>query len=104
MMITISGTASSRGIGGTAPEANVTIAAYKNTDEATAVATTNTDAMGKFSLVIMTNGQPLDGFLKATKGGFTTSYLYPPRPVSADLAMVPMNMLTTSNFDTLYTL
>ena len=103
MTFTISGTATSRGLGGATPEAGVTIAAYTNVDENTALATATTDASGNFSLMITSTGA-LSGFLKATKNGFATSYLYPPRPVSMDLAMVPMNMLTTSNFGTLSTL
>ncbi|HLL23161.1 MAG TPA: hypothetical protein VK427_13575 [Kofleriaceae bacterium] len=103
-MFTISGTATSRNLGGSSPEAGVLVAAYAKTDENTPIAMGTTDASGVFMLTITSNGTALDGFLKATKSGFTTSYLYPPRPVTADLAMVPMNMLTTGNFDTLYTL
>ncbi len=103
-MITISGTASSRGLGGTTPVDGAMIAAFASSDEANPVATATTDAQGNFSLTITTSGAALDGFLKATKSGMKTSYLYPPAPVSADLAMVPMNMLTTGNYDTLSTL
>jgi len=101
---TISGTATSRGATGSAPEAGVTIAAYANSDENTALAMATTDASGTFSLTITSSGSALNGFLKATKSGFTTSYLYPPRPVTSDLAMVPMNMLTTNNFMFLHTI
>lgn len=101
---TISGTATSRSSNGSNPEAGVTIEAYAKADENTPIATATTDAAGNFSLTITSSGDALDGFLKGTKNGFTTSYLYPPRPVGGDLAMVPMNMLTTNNFDLLYTI
>lgn len=102
--VMISGTASSRGLGGATPEQGATIAAYSTSDENTALATTMTDASGNFTLMIPTTGAAINGFLKATKNGFVTSYLYPPSPITGDLAMVPMNMLTTSNYGTLYSL
>ena len=100
--VTVSGTASKRGLGGATPEAGVTIAAYAVTDENAALATTMTDASGNFTLMIPTTGSPIQGFLKATKSGFVTSYLYPPSPISGDLMMVPMNMIATGDFGTLY--
>lgn len=104
MTVTISGTASSRSSNGTAPEAGVTIAAYANTDENTPLAMAMTDASGNFTLTITTTGTAINGHLKATKSGFTTSYLYPPTAISGDLMMVPMNMLTTQNYMFLHTI
>jgi hypothetical protein len=104
LMITLSGTATERTINGSAPVNGATIAAYADADENTALATTTSAADGTFSLTIMTTGTAVTGFLKATKSGYTTSYLYTPTPISADLAMVPMNMLTTQNFGFLSTL
>src|SRR6476661_10306894 len=69
-MITISGVATARSLQGTAPEAGVTVGAYKSSDEATPVATAMTDAMGKYTLTITTNGMALDGFVKASKTKF----------------------------------
>src|SRR5690349_20719546 len=100
MNVMVSGTASSRGLGGATPEQGVTIAAYATSDENTALATTMTDASGNFTLMIPTTGTAINGFLKATKSGFVTSYLYPPSPISGNLMMVPMNMLSTSNYGT----
>jgi hypothetical protein len=100
LMITLSGTATSRGLGGTTPVDGATIAAYADADENTALATTTTNAQGQFTLTIMTTGTAVTGFLKATKSTFKTSYLYPPTAIAADLAMIPMNMLTTQNYDT----
>lgn len=97
-MITISGVATTRGLGASTMEAGVLVAAYKNSDEATPIAMATTDAQGMYSMTITTTaGQPLDGFLKATKTGLTVTYLYPPAPISADI-MAPLNMVTTSSF------
>jgi hypothetical protein len=103
-MITLSGTAVERAVGGTTPVSGATIAAYAEADENTALATTTTAADGTFSLTIMTTGTAVTGYLKATKTGLATAYLYPPTAISADLAMIPMNMVTMSTLDNLYNL
>ena len=103
-MITISGTATSRSIGGSQPVAGAIVGAYKSSDEATPVAMATTDAQGNFTITVMTGGVALDGFLKATKAGMATTYLYAPDPIAMDTTMVPINMVTTGNYGTLYTL
>src|SRR5213075_1134657 len=68
-MITISGKASKRNPAASdAP--GVLVAAYQATDPNTPVAMATSDAMGMYSMVITTNGKPLDGFLKATLSGY----------------------------------
>lgn len=99
-MITISGTTTARSTS-SSMLANVTIAAYRNGDETTPVATTTSDAQGKYALVVPTNGQPLDGFLKATLSTYMDAYLYPPFVVSADFAGASINMLTPNTMDLL---
>ena len=101
LMITISGTATSRGLNGATPVDAATIAAYTNADETTVIGMTTTAADGTFTLTITTTGTAVTGFLKGTKSGFKTSYLYTPTPISMNLASVPMNMLTTTNYDAL---
>lgn len=101
VMLTISGTTVERTSGGSSPEPDVMVAAYRSSDENTALATTMSDAQGNFSLTISTNGEGIVGFLKATKAGIVTTYLYPPRPVTADLAMVPLNLVSESTFNLL---
>jgi hypothetical protein len=103
-MVTLSGTASSRGIGGASPEAGVVIAAFSNDNEATPLAMTTTDATGNFTLTITTSGTAINGYLQATKSGFITSYLYTPTPIAADQAMIPMNMIASNLWGTLSTL
>lgn len=97
-MITISGTASQVGLNGTNPASGVTIAAYKSSDENTAVAMTTSDAQGNYSLTIPTNGQALDGFLKATLQGNTDTYLYPPAPLTADFSNAPIEEVDTLTY------
>jgi hypothetical protein len=103
-MITVSGNASSVGIGGKTPEQGVVIAAYKTSDENAAVAMTTTDASGNYSLTLTTDGTALDGYLKATKTGFVETYLYPPAPLAADFDMAAINMLSPDNYSAVYTL
>jgi hypothetical protein len=96
-MITISGTATQQAMTGSGtPAQGVTVAAFRNSDENTPVAMTTTDASGNYTLTITTNGQPLDGFLKATKMGNADTYLYPPAPLVADFAMASINELDTT--------
>jgi hypothetical protein len=83
------------------PLADVTIAAFANTDENTPVATATTDASGNYMLTIMTNGTALDGYLKATTSGYLDTYLYPPAPITADFSGASINMVTSNTFDLL---
>lgn len=103
-MITLSGRAVERSVSGTMAVADATVAAYRLSDEATPVGMTTTDAAGDFSLTIETNGEALDGYLKVTKTGLVTMYMFPPAPVAADLAMIPLNMVSTGTFDALSTI
>lgn len=59
---------------------------------------TTTDAQGNYSLVVPTNGKPVDGFVKATKSGYMDTYLYAPAPLTADFSMASINMLTPNTF------
>jgi hypothetical protein len=103
-MITVSGTATTRDQNGATPAAGVTISAFRNSNETTAIATTTSDAQGNYSLTIQTNGEAIDGFLKAEKAGLKITYLYPPYPLMMDYAMAPVIMVTPSTYDTLSTL
>jgi hypothetical protein len=100
-MITISGVASQRDLSGTTPLSGVLVAAFKNSDEANAITSITTGADGKYSLVITTGGQPLDGFVKATISMYMDTYLYPPAPVSADFSGASINLLKPATFSLL---
>ena len=98
-MIKISGITSERGLSGETNVAGVTMTAHASANEATAIATTMSGSDGKYTLTVMTNGMPLDGFLKASKSGYVDNYLYPTSPFIADSGDLGVNMLTPSNKD-----
>lgn len=91
-MITISGTATARSLS-SMMLSGVVVSAYRTGND-TPVAMTTTDAQGNYSLVVPTNGQALDGYLKGTLATYLDTYLYPPAPVSADFDGASMNMIT----------
>lgn len=97
-MLTLSGNASSIGISGSTPEADVAITLYKASDDSV-LGTTTTDASGNFSITQTTDGTAVDGYLKATKASFKDTYLYPPGPLSADFAGATVLLLTPGTWD-----
>lgn len=97
--IMISGVTTERGLGGTTNVAGVTMAAFASSNEATALATAMSDAQGKYTLTVMTNGAPLDGFLKGTKNGYVDIYMYPTEPFTASTMEASLNMITPGNRD-----
>jgi len=98
-MITITGTAKSNSGTSTSPLAGVTIGAYSNSDENTAVATATSDTAGNYTLTVTTGGHPLDGFIKATISGYLDTYLYPPAPLAADFNGAALNIITQNTYD-----
>ncbi len=99
--ITVSGMAAEKSATGTTPKAGVMVAAYRNSDPSTPVVMATTDASGNYTLMIPTNGMPLDGYVKATLTGLIDTYLYPPRPLAADFANASIFMITTQTRDAL---
>lgn len=96
--ITVMGIASDIGIGGRTPAPGVMVSAFKEGD-ATAIVTATTDAAGVYTLVIPTNGTALDGYLLGKLANHKDTYLYPPRPIAADLPSAPVLMLTQTTFE-----
>ncbi len=101
--VTVSGVASTISINGRNPEPGVAIAVFREGETASIVMTTSA-ADGSYSLVIPTNGAALDGYLLGTQTGKKDNYLYPPRPLTADIASAPVLMVTPDNFGNLGTL
>ncbi len=101
---TISGKTSERSLSGETVVEGVTIQAFASSNEAMPIATATTDAQGSYTLTVMTNGAPLDGYLLATKTGYVDIYLYPTAPFIADFTGGDVNMLTPSNKDFLNSL
>jgi hypothetical protein len=103
-MVTITGQATERTQNGATAAAGVLIEGFRNANEATPIATTMTDAQGNYTLTVQTNGEALDGFLKATKAGYKTTYLYPPYPLTMDFANATVILVTPQTYDTLSTI
>ena len=99
--LAISGAATEQGQSGSTPLAGVTIALYKTGSDASALATATTDAQGKYTLMMMTDGKPIDGYVKASKSGYVDTFAYPAAPVTHDMTMFDANMLTTGTFNLL---
>ena len=103
--IMVTGTTKSVSASGSSPLAGVTVGAYRNTDETTAVATATSDQSGNYTLDITTNGMPVDGFIKATIASYMDTYLYAPAPLVADLAAgASMNLVTQQTLGALSTI
>lgn len=96
--LTVKGIASEVGISGRTPTAGVMVSAFKEGDT-TAIVSTTTDAAGAYTLVIPTDGTALEGYLLGTLSGRKDTYLYPPRPISADLPSAPVLILTQATFE-----
>lgn len=96
--ITITGAAQEISAGGTGPEEGVLVEAFSNDDETTVITSATTDAQGNYTLTVTTNGEALDGFLKATKSGLMDTYLYPPEPLGENFDGASINMVTPQTF------
>lgn len=103
-MVTVSGKATARDQNGATPLQGVTIEAFRNADEANPIGVTTTDAQGNYSLTVQTNGESIDGFLKAIKTGYLDTYLYPPYPLMMDFANASVIMVTQQTYDALSTI
>lgn len=102
--ITITGVAAEVSASGSVPLAGVTVAAYRNSADTTAIAMATTDATGTYTLTITTNGQALDGFIKATIATYMDTYLYPPFALADNFNGASLKMIKQATFDLLGTL
>ena len=102
--LVISGTTTERGLSGTTAVAGVTVAIYKTGSESSSLASTMSDAQGNFSLMVPTNGMPVDGYLLATKASYVDLYMYPTGAFIANSESNDINMITPSNKDFLSSL
>jgi hypothetical protein len=94
----LSGVVNDDGASGATPLAGVTLAAYANSDDSTAVAMATSDSGGKFSLTV--DQASLDGYIKLTKSGYTDTYEYPEATWAAS-ATVGADMIQSSLLDLL---
>lgn len=95
--ITLTGKAEELSIAGAVPVQGVLVEAFLNAAETTPIVSTMTNASGDYTLVVEATGA-LDGFVKATKAGLVTTYLYPPKPLAADFAGAALKMVSPTNF------
>ncbi len=92
--ITVAGTAKAQGASAT-PLAGVAIAAYRNGDETTPLATATSDTQGNYTMDIETGGVAIDGYIKATIASYLDTYLYPPSPLAEDFTNASINVVNT---------
>ncbi len=98
LTLTLSGIASDIGLSGSSPLPGVTLTAYSQTDDSM-LGTATSAADGSFAITV-TSATAVNGYLKATYGtSYKTTYLYPPYPLSADYANVPVFVLSKSTYD-----
>jgi hypothetical protein len=100
--ITVAGTTESFSMGGATPVGNAAVAVYKD-GVAVAVASATSDGSGAFTAApaIVTAGSPFAGYIKAKLAAYRVSYLYPPNPIVASIASLPLPMISTSTWDLL---
>ncbi|HEV7559015.1 MAG TPA: hypothetical protein VGO00_26260, partial [Kofleriaceae bacterium] len=79
------------------PTAGIKIEFYRVSDATTPVGTATSGADGKFSFSIPTNGEVVNGYLKATISGYVDNYMYSTSPLFADYS-ADANMVTTGAF------
>lgn len=104
IQVTVSGKATGQTASGSTPLTGVTITAYRNADENTPLATTTSDGAGNYTITVQTNGESIDGFLKASRQGYLDTYLYPPYPLMMDFSNASIVMVSQATFDALGTL
>jgi hypothetical protein len=104
MTIMIGGKTTETGLGGESVVASVAMAAFASSNDSTPLAMATSDAQGNYTLSVMTNGAPLDGFLQATKSGYVDLYMYPTGPFTESTMDAGVNMMSPSNKDYLNTL
>ncbi len=92
-MITITGQAAEVSTSGSIPLAGVAVSAYRNGNDSTTVAMATTDASGNYTLTITTNGQALDGYIKASLTDYVDTYLYPPFALSENFDGASLKMI-----------
>ncbi len=96
-MVKLAGVTQTEGLGGPQIVANATVAVFQGAS-VTPVATTTSDAQGKYSVTLSTGGTPLDGYAHVTAPSYLDTYLYPPKPIAADITNATGLLLNTNTF------
>jgi hypothetical protein len=99
-MITLTGTTSSVGIAGKAAAAGVAVEIHLASDDSM-IGSGTSDGSGNYSISVATHGAAVDGYLTAAMGTtYVPTYLYPPKPLSADFSGATVLLLTSSTLST----
>jgi len=101
--ITVGGTTESFGQGGGSAVGGVAVDVYKN-GVAAPVSSATSGSDGTFTAAppIITAGTPFAGYIKAKLAPtYRVSYLYPPTPVTASIAGLPIPMIAQTTWDLL---
>jgi hypothetical protein len=101
--LAVSGTAKTLNGLSTANAPGVTLGVYL-TAGGGALATTTSASDGTFALSVATGGQPVAGYLKATKTGLLDYYLFPGTPLSANVNSAPVLVISSASLGTVETL
>jgi hypothetical protein len=100
--VTVSGTTQTYSQSGASPVVSVTINSYKSSAPATSIDQVTSNATtGDFTtgnLDVGNTAMPVDGFLKATKATYRTSYLFPAYPLAAAVTMIPVFLVDDTTF------
>jgi hypothetical protein len=88
------------------PVAGATVKGFKGSPPVPVGTPTTTDAAGNWTLTLATGTTPLDGFVEASKSTpppnptptNRTARIYPPQPLVADQAMIPIPLFATDTF------
>lgn len=97
--ITLGGTVETFALGvGAQPVDGAALVSFR-TGKPDVLARGATGASGAFTTgALATGGHPLDAYLKATKPGYRTTFLYPPYPFAQSAAAIPLPMISDPLF------
>ena len=97
--ITLAGTAETFDLGGGISPVGAAELVSFHTGTPDVLARLTSAASGAFSTgALSTGGHPLDAYLKASKAGYRTTFLYPPEPFTKSLANLPLPMISDGLF------
>lgn len=97
--ITLAGTAETFDLGGGISPVGAAELVSFHTGTPNVIARLTSAATGAFATgALSTGGHPLDAYLKASKAGYRTTFLYPPHPFAHSLANLPLPMVSDSLF------
>ncbi len=103
-MLTVTGQAQTVSGTSTVPLEGAMIQAFRVGSDSTPIGMATSDLQGNYSISLTTDGTAIDGYLKGTSATRLDTYLYPPKPLTADRANATMLLVTQSTLNLLGTL